>query len=476
MNKLRHLRPMSLTVRVLLAVAAAIGLSLLLNAILVLMSIKHHFVVQDLAELRAITRSIAEVLNESRSDQAGLADDLSRAVSGHHGVFYQIERSDGQLVYRTEGGDFAAAAASFLPSDAIDQENLRVWSRADESYRGVITTLSQGSTSYRITAAIDMNFHLQFLRGFRRSLWLIMLGTGMLTLLATWLGIHRGHLPLRGLSSRMREVRANRLHLRIDPDTVPGELQELVVSFNAMIGRLEEGFKRLSHFSSDIAHELRTPLTNLITQTQVTLGKPRASDAYRELLYSSLEEQERLAKMIGDMLWLAKSDNRQIKPDLAPVDLVREFHELFDFFGALAAERDIEFSLVGAAPGVQGDRALLRRAFSNLMSNALRYSPAGTTVAVELLESTPDRVSIAVTNTGQTIASEHLSRLFDRFYRVDPSRQRDGEGAGLGLAITHSIIEAHGGEITAQSGHGSTTFTVLLPVTQTGPGTLEDPG
>jgi two-component system heavy metal sensor histidine kinase CusS len=150
--------------------------------------------------------------------------------------------------------------------------------------------------------------------------------------------------------------------MRLDFRSMPLELRYLASAFNQMIARLEDSFTRLSHFSADIAHELRTPLTNLITQTQVALGRARTLDEYRELLYSNLEEQERLAKMVNDMLWLAKSDHGLLKPVQVTLDLATEVRELFDFFGALAEEKHITLSLEGQAPGVMGDRAMLRRA------------------------------------------------------------------------------------------------------------------
>jgi two-component system heavy metal sensor histidine kinase CusS len=463
MIRLRSSRPISLTLRVLLFVTAAIGLSLLLNAALILSSIKHHFVEQDADELRVITQSIAHALRQANRNATQLSDALSHAVSGHHGVYYQVENKAGQLLYRTQGTDFAQSTESFPPVQVINGDSLRIWQSDGKIYRGVVTPVSSGSEEFRVTAAIDMDFHLQFLIGFRESLWLIMLGTGIVTLLATWFGIHQGHLPLRGLSRSMREIQTNRLHVRVDPDTVPIELEELVQSFNHMIGRLEEGFERLSHFSSDIAHELRTPLTNLITQAQVTLSKVREPEAYRELLYSSLEELERLAKMVGDMLWLAKCDNDLIKPVLVPLDLAQEFRELFDFFGALAAENRIELALEGHAPEIEADRELLRRALSNLLSNAIRHTPVGGTVRVSLAVSEDGMIKVSVANPGIDITPEHLPKLFDRFYRVDPSRQRQSEGTGLGLAIAKSIIESHDGHLTVQSAHGMTTFAFTLP-------------
>ena len=319
--------------------------------------------------------------------------------------------------------------------------------------------------NYRIVAAIDMDFHIHFLENFRRSLWMIMVLAGAVTLLAAWYGVRQGHAPLRELSATMSDIQADRLHVRLDPNTVPRELQNLVCSFNHMIGRLEDSFVRLSYFSADIAHELRTPLTNLITQTQVGLGKSRSLEEYRELLYSNLEEQERLTKMVNDMLWLAQSEHGLLKPVWEPLDLAREVRELFDFFEALAEEKHIQLVLEGKAPIIQGDRAMLRRALSNLLSNAIRHTPVGRSVLIRLDSSGEGRALLSVQNPGPEIPAEHLLRIFDRFYRVDPSRQRQSEGAGLGLAIVKSIVEAHEGNIAVISERGVTRFTIRFPRT-----------
>lgn len=184
---------------------------------------------------------------------------------------------------------------------------------------------------------------------------------------------------------------------------------------------------------------------------------------YRELLYSNLEEQERLAKMVNDMLWLAKTDHGLLKPVRAPLDLASEVNELFDFFEALAEERQIHLALEGQASIIQGDRAMLRRAISNLLSNAIRHTPSGGKVLIRLAMPSEQEVSLSVLNPGPEVPAEHLPNIFDRFYRVDPSRTRQTEGAGLGLAIVRSIVEAHGGRVEAASAGGSTTFTLFFP-------------
>lgn len=454
--------PGSLTLRLLAFVALAIGLSLVLGSVLVLGSIRQHFVELDAGELRAVTGAIARTIDRAERAGTPLGDALPAAISGHHGVYYQVEDAGGRLLYRAPGPEVFAGTARFPAAAGVGEMPLE-WESAGANYRGAVVGLPGREGSYRVAVAIDMGAHVDFLGNFRRSLWLIMLGTGGFTLLATWFGIHQGYLPLRKLSESMSGIRASRLDVRLDPDSLPKELRELAVSFNQMAGRLEEGFERLSHFSADIAHELRTPLTNLITQTQVGLSRGRSLEEYRELLYSNLEEQERLAKMVSDMLWLAKSDNDLIKPVLTPLDLAREIRALFGLFEALAAEQQVELVLEGGAPTVRGDRALLQRALYNLLSNAIRHTPAGQCVRLRLAASQEEGLSIAVANPGETVPPEHLPRLFDRFYRVDPSRHRQSEGTGLGLAITRSIIEAHGGRLEVASRDGITTFTATLP-------------
>ncbi|MFT6914246.1 MAG: two-component system heavy metal sensor histidine kinase CusS [Motiliproteus sp.] len=459
----RKSRPVSLTLRVLLFVSIAIGLSLFLTASLVISSVNQHFMEQDTAELRVITQSITKILKQS-TKATQLRAALTHAVSGHHSVYYQVESSQPALLFRSNKTDFTQTTQSLPPSPTIDTASLRIWRSDGRTYRGAVIRVSENGVSFRVTVAIDMDFHLQFLNEFRESLGLIMLGTGIATVLITWLAIRQGHLPLRGLSNSLHNIETNHLHLRIDTATLPIELLELAQSFNHMIGRLEEGFERLSHFSSDIAHELRTPLTNLITQTQVTLNKTREPDIYRELIYSNLEELERLTKMVSDMLWLAKCDNDLIKPVMEPLDLTAEIGVLFDFFEALAEEKQILLILEGRRPLILGDRSLLRRALSNLLSNAIRHTPRGENVVVTLDSSADTMASISMSNPGINIPPEHLSRLFDRFYRVDPSRQQQTEGTGLGLAITKAIIESHGGSISAHSAKGVVTFSALLPL------------
>lgn len=459
-------RPLSLNNRVLLFVTLAITLSYLLIGHLIQVTIEQHFEEQDADELRVITHSVKEALLRAQTDPLPLEQILDNAVSGHHGVIYQVWDGQHQRLYGPDGFALEQKHERHSP-DQVDAEDLELWVQEGKTYRIAVVGVEIGSQSYTIVAAIDINFHLHFLEDIERTLWMIMLLAGSLTLLAAWYGIHQGHAPLRKLSESLADIQADHLDMRLNEQTVPAELSSLVRSFNQMLCRLEESFLKLSNFSADIAHELRTPLTNLITQTQVALGKSRSLEEYHELLYSNLEEQERLTKMVNDMLWLAQSDNGLLKPDWHSLDLLDEVTATFEFFEALAEEKNLHLILDATETRVQGDRAMLRRALSNLLSNAIRYSPEGEQIRVAIFEQQP-WVYLTIENHGSAIPNEALQHLFDRFYRVDPSRKRETEGAGLGLAIVKSIVEMHEGSIETSSEKGLIQFTIRLPAAKQG--------
>jgi two-component system heavy metal sensor histidine kinase CusS len=163
--------------------------------------------------------------------------------------------------------------------------------------------------------------------------------------------------------------------------------------------------------------------------------------------------------MISDMLFLAKADHGLIVPRSESVNLANEVRELFEFYDALAEDRGVGLKLVGDEV-VTGERLMIRRAISNLLSNAINHTPKGGSVAVQIELSGNGEIRLSVDNPGEGIAAEHLSRVFDRFYRIDSSRKRSTEGAGLGLAITKSIMAAHKGTVHVESGAGRTRFEI----------------
>ncbi len=455
-------RPTSLTLRLTLLFSAVATVVFLAFGWIIERSLNEHFALQDSKELKVVAQAVKQSLSTLRSDyeleQAKQRfDDI---LVGHHGPLLHISDASGNILYSSAGADLSSIP---LPSpNQRSQGNIQQWHDSKHHYRVLIQQVSgKNSASYTMVIAVAIDFHLQFLKNFRYTLWLMILVGIVIMGLMSWFAVRQGHRPLHRIVEQISQTSASELSTRLDPATVPTELTELALSFNDLLQRMEEAFVRLSNFSDDIAHELRTPVTNLMTQTQVALSQSRDATEYQEILYSNIEEYERMAQMIGDMLFLAKADNALNPVNAESIDLKSEIGNLFDYYEAWAEESHVSLKLEGDAH-VKGDRLMLRRALSNLLSNAVRHTPEGNSVVIKLSHIKND-VLIVVQNPGAPISVEHLPKIFDRFYRTDPSRQRSGEGAGLGLAIVKSIVEAHEGTITATSDENDTQFRIRLP-------------
>jgi len=463
-------RPPSLALRLTVSIGVGITLLLLCFGWLVERSINEHFVHQDLSELSAVHESIAGVIASKPDKDSSdyLKRGLREVAYGHRSVEFLLADAAGSIVYATPEVDLTPLIDASPRSRGIDQETMHLWENGGKTYRvgtlGIDSGFRDHPEPYVLVLATDIDFHLHYLSSFHDYLRWLTAAACLIAIVAIWLAVYQGHAPIRRISRQISRINSQQLHIRLESTNTPVELMPLTTAFNEMIDRLEEGFRRLSNFSDDIAHELRTPITSLTTQTQVALSKDRAAHEYREVLYSSLEELERMGKMVGGMLFLAKAENHLIMPECSTVPVAEEIAELFEFFEAWADERGVKLILHGGNATVYGDRSMLRRAFSNLLSNAIRHTPQDQGVEVAISDEGP-HVIITFKNPGPTIAPEHLEHVFERFYRPDASRHRNGEGVGLGLAIVHSIVKVHGGSISVTSESGITAFEVRLEKT-----------
>ena len=468
------MKPLSLTARISLLFAGAVVVVLLATGFILTRAMETHFLEADRHELEGKMELIRHLLvrADSRAAFDALPQQLDDALVGHRGLAVAVADTAGNIWFATSGADFPhvllqrGPGASAMVDDARQADattRLWRWVQGGRSYRGLVVGMRAGTgASHTVAVALDMADHETFMAKFRHMLALAMALAALATAGLGWIATRRGLSPLHRVAEMAASISVERLGTRLQSNAVPTELSALVAAFNAMLARLDLAFQQLSDFSSDIAHELRTPVSNLMTQTQVALSRARDADGYRDILHSNLEEFERLARMIGDMLFLAKADNRLIVPKRETVDLQQEVARLMEFHEAQASDRGIRLTAMGSAR-VAGDRLMLQRAISNLLSNAIRHTPADGTVSITLA---PDEggAIIAVENPGAGIAPEHLPHLFDRFYRVDPARREGSEeNSGLGLAITKSIIEAHGGRVSAASSGGRTRFELRLP-------------
>lgn len=319
----------------------------------------------------------------------------------------------------------------------------------------------QGGRGLTLIAGKLLSEREQMLAAYRLKLWLALsVGALLAFVLGGWVS-RRGLQPVRRLAQRAAAIDVQHLHLRLDEFSELSELQVLSHALNQMLARLEDGFAQLSRFSEDLAHEMRTPLSNLMGHTQQSLRHSRSIEDYQNLLVSNQEEYERLARMIDSMLFLARTEQPQASVQDELINLHELVEQLCEYFEGVAQERDV--TLINQAHGeLRADPALIRRALANLVANALRYgSPAAEVIIRSVVRE--GGIEVSVHNQGPPIAAEHLPRLFERFYRCDPSRNQPDDSGGLGLAIVHSIMHLHGGRVTVDSRSSGTSFRLEFP-------------
>jgi len=455
----------SITLRLTVLFASASTVVLLILGALIGSAVEEHFEEQDMAILSsklALTRHVlAKVLSEP--DYAAVPQQLDDLLAGNSGLAVVVKAPGGETLFASSGAEFPHALLATPITGASAQPML--WRTAqNKPFRGIAAHLPSGikaAPPALVGVATDISHHEEFMASFRTTLWSFVVLAAAVTGFLGWLAVRQGLLPLQAMKSKAESITAQRLDARLDVAAVPLELAALAQTLNAMLTRLEESFRRLSDFSSDLAHEFRTPVSNLLTQTQFTLSRPRSADDYHEVLASNVEEFERLSRMISDMLFIAKADEGQIIPSREKLDLAPLLGDLFDFHRLAADERQVTLSCRGEGECF-ADPLMLRRAISNLLANAIRHAPPGGQVNMAIQPHGAGGVVIAVSNSGEAIPAEHLPRLFDRFYRVDPSRTGEGTQSGLGLAIVKSIVEAHGGQVAVSSQPGETCFSLLL--------------
>jgi two-component system heavy metal sensor histidine kinase CusS len=258
--------------------------------------------------------------------------------------------------------------------------------------------------------------------------------------------IRRSLRPLKDLADSIERTGASHLRERVPVGNWPEELQPLAVGFNKMLGRLDDSFTRLSQFSADLAHELRTPIAILRGEAEGILTRPRTSDQYREVIESSLEELQRLSGMIDNLLFLARAETTG-SFKLSHFDGRQALENIREFYEAVAQDKGVEIECHGEGE-IYAEPTLFRRALINLLTNALRFTPAGGNINV-LLNRQNGGSEVTVTDTGCGIASQHVPNVFNRFFRGDATRS--AEGTGLGLSIVKSIMQIHNGSVTVDS-------------------------
>jgi two-component system heavy metal sensor histidine kinase CusS len=310
---------------------------------------------------------------------------------------------------------------------------------------------------YTIQIAQDRSADEQFRKQFGALLAVVLVFGFLASALIAITITKRGLQPLAEMTRSLERVGPTHLHERVPPARWPRELRPVAIAFDDMLDRLENSFTRLSQFSADLAHELRTPIGNILGEAQVTLTRARTPDEYREVIESTVAECERLSGIVDNLLFLARAEAADKDIKRTSFDGRAAVDKIAAYYQTIAEDRHVTISCTGQGE-LYADPVLFGRALSNLVDNALRFTPQGGAVQVSIGVRAVHS-EVAVSDSGCGIAREHLPRVFDRFYRADSSRSSDG--AGLGLALVKSIVDLHGGSVKIESEVNRGTTVIL---------------
>ncbi len=391
-------------------------------------------------------------LRDRPQDIEGLQQTIDREWSGRRyaRIFVRVLDPSGSVIAETTGMPAALPSTVFPQPVRADQQTgagIEV-AASDNSRFLAVSALEETAVTSRhsrvIEVALDQAHEEALLAQYRRRLWWV-LSLALLTCSIVGYGIaKRGVRPLAEITETAAHVHSSTLDRRIPTADLPTEIASLAETFNTMLSGLEDSFGRLSRFSADIAHELRTPVNNLRGETEVALRQARTPDEYRSTLESLLEESVRLSRMIDSLLFVARAESPETQISRESLKVGKELHLVREFYDALASDAGI--TLTVEAPddlAANLDRTLWQRAIGNLIENAVDHTPPGGRAMVKAFRD-GDTLCVQVSDTGSGIPPEYVSHVFDRFYRVDPSRSTPSGRLGLGLALVKSIVALHG--------------------------------
>src|SRR5215510_1168806 len=401
-----------------------------------------------------LAREIVTISRVYREEPEELKD-----LAPHWGItLFQIE-AGGSIRHQSEAWEREGLSQALQTGNSGSPLS---WT-ASNSHHYRVQSISESFD--RVAAAIEED-------SLRDTLWTlaVILATGIPFAVALAIGggyflAGRVLSPVGAMAEKAREITAESLAKRLPIDNAQDEFGQLATVFNDTLSRLQDAFERLRRFTADASHELRTPLTAMRSVGEVALQNTLDAGSYRDVIGSMLEEVDRLTRLVESLLILTRADSGKIQLAPEALDLGGLAGHVIDQLRVLADEKQQELTL--RAPirvFATGDGALIRHALMNLIHNAIKYTPNGGTITVEV-NATGGRALIEVRDTGPGIPPAHRDRIFDRFYRVDTGRSREEGGIGLGLAIARWAVEANGGQIElASDEERGSLFRILLPV------------
>jgi two-component system heavy metal sensor histidine kinase CusS len=398
---------------------------------------------------------------EQRGGLAAVAAEIDAAGSRQRAPFMvRVLDPAGATIGQTTGME-TLLPANIFPPVASRETAAPSEHRVDGKLFALTTRHAHaGGQQFTIQVAQDRSSDEQVERKFGILVLVVLSGSILASILIAIPVTRRGLRPLEEMKRSLERIGPTHLNERVAPANWPRELQPLAIAFDEMLKRLDDSFTRLSQFSADLAHELRTPIANMLGEAQVALSRDRSAAEYRETIESTIGECERLSGIVDNLLFVARADAATEPVERIRFDARAAVEKIAAFYETIAEDRHVAINCSGQGQ-ISADPALFERAVGNLVDNALRFTPENGSIQIALAERAND-FEVAVSDNGSGVAPEHLPRVFDRFYRAEPSRGSDG--AGLGLALVKSIVDLHGGTARIQSEVGrGTTVSITFP-------------
>lgn len=407
-------------------------------------------------ELQRTTDLIIRRLHEAKTKFDSLIESLTQSSDVITPTRYVSIDRDGRSLARSHNYPLDSLFESSMEDDGFDM-------------------LHRDGNWYRTYSLSGHGFHIHLVEDITHvedtildAVILILISIPFVALISIVTGLYlvrRVLKPIDEIISKAKQISSESLNERIPTPESEDELQRLVETLNDMIGRLEEGFRRMEEFSANASHELRTPLTILKGELEVTLQTERTPEEYRATLMSNLEEVRRIAKTVSSLFLLARMDSKRLQLTIEEIDLTMLLEEIYSEAQVLARPKDIHVQLDVKGPlRLKCDVVLVTQLLLNLLDNAVKYTDREGKVTLSGFVQN-GFACVVVKDNGIGIDEEHVRKIFERFYRVDKQRSRMESGAGLGLSIVEWIARMHDGEIrvTSEPGRGS-EFTVALPL------------
>ncbi len=397
--------------------------------------------------------------------------EITGAASGEYaeklsGRYFQVLDHEGKLITNSPSLYLADATLPvIIPAsegvyDVVEGPTggpIRLYSKAFEFEAG----------TYIFQAGDSLDDTYMLLSSFRRIILMAYPLVFIACAFGVFIVIRWSLAPLRLFSKKVSEITEEKLGERVDTGIMCAEVRPLAESFNTMLKSLEHSFEKQKQFLSDASHELRTPTSIIKSYCDITLNKSRTEDEYKAAISKMGDAVNRMAELINRLLVISRLDTKTVQLEMKPVEVMGMIKGVVRLIDVTAKNKDIDITITGESVNIRADKEGLLEVFTNLVENGVKYNRSGGRVDVTVASGNGNAI-VTVKDTGMGITAAEQTKVFDRFYRVDSSREQS-VGSGLGLAIVSTIVAAHGGRIELESieGQGS-TFTVYLPLEDAG--------